>query len=110
LSIFAIFIVELVAFRWGTTKLAKLGVHHGQSTFVLSFSDAYTSSFLDAHGHRGGSHAAHGPEGILTKIGDEEVNFDVENLRQHDHDSISDSASGKIIGVAILEFGVLLHR
>lgn len=29
-SIFAIFIVELIAFRWGTAKLAKLGKHHGK--------------------------------------------------------------------------------
>jgi hypothetical protein len=31
LSIFSIFIVELVAFRWGTAKLAALGVRHGIS-------------------------------------------------------------------------------
>jgi hypothetical protein len=30
LSIFLIFIVELIAFRWGTSKLAKLGVLYGQ--------------------------------------------------------------------------------
>ena len=29
LSIFAIFLLELVAFRWGTAKLAKLGKTHG---------------------------------------------------------------------------------
>jgi hypothetical protein len=29
LSIFVIFIVELVAFRWGTSKLAALGMTHG---------------------------------------------------------------------------------
>lgn len=28
-SIFMIFIVELIAFRWGTAKLAKLGIVHG---------------------------------------------------------------------------------
>ncbi len=39
LSIFVIFIVELIAFRWGTAKLAKLGLSHGEvsdfSPFVL---------------------------------------------------------------------------
>jgi hypothetical protein len=29
LSIFALFIVELIAFRWGTAKLARLGKSHG---------------------------------------------------------------------------------
>lgn len=29
LSIFSIFIVELMAFRIGTAKLQKLGIHHG---------------------------------------------------------------------------------
>ncbi|KAK0467205.1 Zinc/iron permease [Desarmillaria tabescens] len=48
LSIFLIFIVELIAFRWGTKKLAEIGMRH------------------DAHGHLAGSHAAHGPEGNST--------------------------------------------
>ena len=29
ISIFGIFIVEIIAFRWGTAKLAKLGLSHG---------------------------------------------------------------------------------
>ncbi|KAJ6592297.1 hypothetical protein DFH09DRAFT_906830, partial [Mycena vulgaris] len=45
LSIFSIFILKLVAFRWGTAKVEKLGIRH------------------DPHGHYTGSHAAHGPEG-----------------------------------------------
>ena len=46
-SVFGIFITELVAFRWGTAKLASIGVSH------------------DPHGHgvpHSPSHAAHGPE------------------------------------------------
>jgi len=35
LSIFLIFIVELVAFRWGTAKLAQLGVSHGEFYLLL---------------------------------------------------------------------------
>ena len=31
LSAFSIFIVELFAFRIGTAKLKKLGIHHGMS-------------------------------------------------------------------------------
>jgi hypothetical protein len=28
-SIFGIFIIELIAFRWGTSKLAALNIQHG---------------------------------------------------------------------------------
>lgn len=31
LSIFTIFGVELIAFRWGSAKLAALGIQHGKS-------------------------------------------------------------------------------
>lgn len=30
LSIFSIFVTELIAFRWGTAKLASVGHHHGE--------------------------------------------------------------------------------
>ncbi|KAJ3977954.1 ZIP-like iron-zinc transporter [Lentinula raphanica] len=95
LSIFSIFIIELVAFRWGTALLAKIGVHH------------------DAHGHDTGSHAAHGPEGNLVTttskdveaLPSETIN---ESVHEHTH-RVSDSAVSQVIGVAILEFGVVLH-
>ncbi|KAG5636784.1 hypothetical protein H0H81_006898 [Sphagnurus paluster] len=108
-DIFSIFIVELVAFRWGTAKLQKLGVHH------------------DHHGHNLGGHAAHGPEGIYTqstqpvglaepKAADEKStsSSDVEEGKNthdhaHAHNSVMDNAAAQIIGVAILEFGVALH-
>ncbi|KAF8840803.1 ZIP zinc/iron transport family [Paxillus ammoniavirescens] len=96
LSLFSIFIIELVAFRWGTAKLAALGIKH------------------DAHGHGVGSHAAHGPEGVSTQVmssdsnsADEKYGSDIEASHQHvDYDS---SALAQIIGIFILEFGVLLH-
>lgn len=39
-SIFCIFFVELLAFRWGTSRLAKLGITYGMCfpitfTFIL---------------------------------------------------------------------------
>ncbi|KAF8074904.1 ZIP-like iron-zinc transporter [Lyophyllum atratum] len=112
LSIFSIFIVELIAFRWGTSKLQKLGLHH------------------DNHGHNLGSHAAHGPEGVYTqpqpaapvdvpKAADEKSNSSGSDIdseaqqhttRHHGHDNtVADSAEAQIIGVVILEFGVALH-
>ena len=51
-SIFMIFVVELIAFRWGTAVLAKVGLKH------------------DPHGHglATGAHAAHGPESQTLAI------------------------------------------
>ncbi|KAL4080539.1 Zinc/iron permease [Scleroderma citrinum] len=93
LSLFSIFIVELVAFRWGTAKLSALGVVH------------------DAHGHGLGAHAAHGPENVnpiqlstndsLSEKSDPEVAI---SKKVQD-----DNPLAQIIGVFILEFGVLLH-
>ncbi|KAF7310046.1 ZIP-like iron-zinc transporter [Mycena indigotica] len=88
LSIFSIFIVELVAFRWGTAKLDSIGLRH------------------DPHGHHTGSHAAHGPEGTQTPPSD--VEEALQKPQQHHH-HLGDSASAQIVGIAILEFGVLLH-
>jgi zinc transporter 1/2/3 len=93
--------VELIAFRWGTAKLASIGQKH------------------DTHGHSLGSHAAHGPEATFSAP-DNAVNkaekegstsSDVESathVRAH-ATSVSDNVLTQIIGVAILEFGVVLH-
>jgi len=93
LSIFAIFIVELVAFRWGTSKLAALGLTH------------------DPHGHGLGAHAAHGPEPGGSQIrpddDSEKINDDIESA--HEDKQMDLNAAAQIIGVFILEFGVLLH-
>ncbi|KAG2044163.1 Zinc/iron permease [Suillus americanus] len=90
LSVFSIFIVELVAYRWGTAKLAALGLRH------------------DAHGHGLGAHTAHGPEGGIPND-DSTTEKGTEDL-ESDHDKPLDlGATGQIIGVFILEFGVLLH-
>ena len=117
LSIFIIFIVELIAFRWGTAKLASIGIS------------------ADPHGHmdpNNATHAAHGPEGTTKTVlsshgayaGDEldpekgrESSLNGQNLKGADtqvlsasHQSVVDSPATQIIGVMILEFGVLLHR
>ncbi|KAI5830199.1 ZIP zinc/iron transport family [Schizophyllum commune Tattone D] len=101
-SIFGIFVTELLAFRWGSSKLAKLGLHH------------------DAHGHHAGSHAAHGPEGQLTSPeedvgtlsekpeGKRSLSIE-ERTRSPSHEDDTHSSIPQIIGVAILEFGVVLH-
>ncbi|KAL1945159.1 hypothetical protein VTO73DRAFT_2779 [Trametes versicolor] len=124
-----IFIVELVAFRWGTAVLARHGFAH------------------DAHGHGLASHAAHGPEtdrmtqaAIAKQQGSDgslthEKSTDIESQHSAEHthdaptypqahsdvqkhhghhthgapDALGDSPSAQIIGIAVLEFGVLLH-
>ncbi|KAJ7625642.1 ZIP-like iron-zinc transporter [Roridomyces roridus] len=101
LSIFSIFILELIAFRWGTSKLEKVGLRH------------------DPHGHFTGSHAAHGPEGAQTppkEAGDveQQSRSEEEDHGHHHHDhghghGHDSAASAQVIGIAILEFGVLLH-
>ncbi|EDR14053.1 ZIP-like iron-zinc transporter [Laccaria bicolor S238N-H82] len=95
LSIFIIFIVEIVAFRWGTSKLKEVGKSH------------------DAHGHNLGSHAAHGPESKAEQAStlQKEVSIEkVESGEDHHHEhSLEDSATTQLIGVAILEFGLVLH-
>ncbi|KAF9037712.1 ZIP-like iron-zinc transporter [Panaeolus papilionaceus] len=93
ISIFAIFMIEIVAFRVGTAKLKKLGVSH------------------DAHGHGPGSHAAHGPEGSFEDKATKPTanSSDVEVAQPAPVHPFQDSASTQIIGVAILEFGVVLH-
>lgn len=94
LAIFAIFIVELIAFRWGTAKLAAMGKVH------------------DPHGHSFGSHAAHGPEGNHDEIEvakPEKVANDIESVSGSEEDKDWSDALGQMIGVAILEFGILLH-
>jgi solute carrier family 39 (zinc transporter), member 1/2/3 len=109
LSIFLIFIAELVAFRWGSAKLASIGIA------------------ADPHGHHGvdgGAHAAHGPEGAQGTVLSEGGAFDDSDHEKHAGSegsqngvgghaadiSVVDNALTQIIGVAILEFGVLLHR
>ncbi|KAM6497018.1 ZIP-like iron-zinc transporter [Amanita muscaria] len=92
LSVFSIFIVELAAFRIGTAKLKALGIQY------------------DAHGHDhdAGTFAAHGPEADLEVAGktisEEDSPKAAPPVTVMDH-----KAMAQIIGVAILEFGVLLH-
>ncbi|KAJ7107718.1 ZIP-like iron-zinc transporter [Mycena epipterygia] len=93
LSIMSIFLVEIVAFRWGTAKLKKLGITH------------------DPHGHHVGAHAAHGPESTPANVQKEKYVDDAEAQKATftSFSNIDDSAAAQIIGVGILEFGVLLH-
>lgn len=79
---------------------------------------------VDAHGHDGhdGAHAAHGPETLeKTKDNMEDMTPRLEEAQTTSHSSNGvmniakpesglDSPLTQIVGVAILEFGVVLHR
>ncbi|KAJ3488876.1 hypothetical protein NLI96_g2527 [Meripilus lineatus] len=107
ISIFFIFVFELLAFRWGSARLKKLGVTH------------------DPHGHGPPTQESHAFENTNQSIhpieegrsekkdletasvqGPEQVTH---TLEVQETGNIADSALSKIVGVAILEFGVLLH-
>lgn len=122
-----IFIIELVAFRWGTAKLAALGIAHDPHGHGISH---------DPNVHGIGAHAAHGPE--LEKArgrsespssSDQEITIvekekDIEAAlatskdiphnhdhgHSHSHGVVEETAASQIVGIAILEFGVVLHR
>ena len=69
------------------------------------------ASPIDAHGHNIGGHAAHDPEGDFEQLPaaklEQDGSSDVEGQPKF---TIDDSAMAQVIGVAILEFGVVLHR
>jgi zinc transporter 1/2/3 len=120
-GVFGIFFMELIAFRVGTQRLKALGMDH------------------DPHGHgvAGGSHAAHGPEhytgtGTQSAQPSEDLEsasggshssttekdlekqaapspHDDHHHHHHSSSNVLDDPIPQIIGVAILEFGVLLH-
>ncbi|KAJ4473600.1 Zinc/iron permease [Lentinula aciculospora] len=98
LSIFSIFIVELIAFRWGTAKLAKIGVSydaHGHEAGAQGEKDVQdlTRAAEEAHAASKSSHSIHESETKQTQAGV----------------AVLDSPATQILGVAILEFGVVLH-
>jgi zinc transporter 1/2/3 len=72
---------------------------------------------VDAHGHGVGSVAAHGPEGDDQRgISQTNGNGSYEKKSMDDVESLqvvrnmNQNAAAQIIGVMILEFGVVLHR
>ncbi|KAI9507638.1 ZIP-like iron-zinc transporter [Russula earlei] len=96
LSSLGIFIIEIIAFRIGTAKLKELGITHGHGAGALSAS---------ASGH----------EVPLTSSDPEKTEKDHEVVHTHGRldkqgSFVSDEdALAQLIGVAILEFGVILH-
>ena len=106
-AVFFLFFAELIAFRWGTARLAKLGANY------------------DTHGH-GHGYTAHGPEGTndLTPAAtidaktksppssdaEFQAQTEVHHTHTHTHTHTQESSPlAQVISVIILEFGVLFH-
>lgn len=115
------FIIELIAFRWGTAKLAKLGIsvdsahtHGPASAHLQSPSPGSPLGGDDAHGH------LHQHQGVLHEHetdnekrsgeGDPDAESVTKIKAQFKGSAPIDSPVAQILGIAILEFGVLLHR
>ncbi|KAG8680592.1 high-affinity Zn(2+) transporter zrt1, partial [Ceratobasidium sp. 395] len=100
ISVFLVFFVEMAAFRWGTAKLDALGAK------------AY-----DTHGHAqegAGRHGAHGPETSIppptnTLSNPEKMSVESDPELGRPKMVLTDSALAQILGVVILEFGVVFH-
>ncbi|KAL4252037.1 ZIP transporter family protein [Abortiporus biennis] len=112
-SIFMIFIVEIVAFRWGTKKLAKLGV----GKIANDDHDILAQPQLSALGEKEKSINSGNTDLEINQtprsLGDIGTNANTHRVQEgerHPHSGeIVDSALSQIVGVLILEFGVILH-
>ena len=75
-----------------------------------------TKKNSDAHGHSVGTHSSHGPETHQTELqatADKEPNSsDIESHASGNDEAFTfdESILAQMVGVGILEFGVLLHR
>jgi zinc transporter 1/2/3 len=105
LSVFSLFITEVIAYRWGTAKLKAAGIGHGMFISLVSIEpqDAY-HTFSVPHPHE------HPPGPIEEKRADGSQEEEANPYTITDEIVVDESAIAQIIGVAILEFGVVLHR
>ncbi|KAG8902494.1 high-affinity Zn(2+) transporter zrt1, partial [Tulasnella sp. 408] len=121
MSMFALFLTELFAFRIGTAKLEALKVDYGKPLFPFARMAAGLNrshnSTVDPHGHalaQAGHHSAHGPEAERSHPhpAPKEKEVDSSDVEAHDHARVTafySTTMAQIIGVSILEFGVIFH-
>ncbi|TFL01090.1 ZIP-like iron-zinc transporter [Pterulicium gracile] len=97
-SVFMIFVMELVAMRWGMSKLKKLGIY---------------PDLVHSHGLR--AHPTHGPFSDLAAVSDKPDDAAGEsNARDPESQTTPPAAHHdqrvqQLIGVAVLEFGLIFH-
>lgn len=104
-AVFTIFIVELMAFRFGTSYLEKRGIApnpHGHG--IIGTAKA-------GHAHEDESGTEIHRTSSMRAIGDVEkvVKADGSEISDEEPTNVLDTPLAQIVGIAILEFGVLLH-
>ncbi|KAK7453395.1 low-affinity Zn(2+) transporter zrt2 [Stygiomarasmius scandens] len=131
LSLFCIFILELMAFRWGNAKLAAVGAQRQYNSYRHS-SDTAARTYVNH-----GSEEPRMLTGLLTPTSMENVDSNSEAAQEMSivasmsrsvdeesgstsaigmtppvkvHSPLTDSAWKRIIGIAVLEFGIVFHR
>ncbi|KAG6375624.1 ZIP zinc transporter-domain-containing protein [Boletus reticuloceps] len=103
LSLFVIFIVQIISFRWGMATARQTG---DKAWYVCNtVIKELLITLIDVHGHGQRSDTADSPDGASDG---EKITSDVEEA-QPEHIHIDDSALAQVVGIFILEFGVLLH-
>ncbi|GJE91535.1 ZIP-like iron-zinc transporter [Phanerochaete sordida] len=106
MSIFTMFIVELVAFRWGTAKLASIGVEHDD--IGPSPCCAAPTILIEPSIPKYGATLAR-PSSVTSPTPKTSSSQVVLPDCEQQSRGVMDSPATQIIGVAILEFGILLH-
>lgn len=106
-SLYFTFVMEMVAFRVGTARLKKLGIGVPEESMGMG-------SQPGSHGSHPGAHAGHiGGPADMSAAENAKGEKDPVIIEEHDvayQDSSTDSpAVAQILGVAILECGVILH-
>lgn len=104
ISVFVMFIVELVAFRWGTAKLASIGIEHDEPGLpACCATPGLGAATVPTYGSTSSAPLSPSTD---SKTSAEEVTLpELEGQSR----GIVDSPATQILGVAILEFGILLH-
>ncbi|KAF9646231.1 ZIP zinc/iron transport family [Thelephora ganbajun] len=95
LSLFSLFLIEVIAFRWGTARLARPSLTQGLCSVPISPYEAHSTTFTEYETTNGHHH-------IHLEKGDEETASPSSKVGP-------DSAHAQFVSIAILEFGVVLH-
>lgn len=104
-SVFTIFLVELIAHRAGAAFLRRRG--------LLSI-DAHSSTGNEVGHSTHGAHVESSTTNVGGRIGEEEEDSMGKGSEEVGHDhrdeyKMDENALAQILGVAILEFGVIFH-
>ncbi|CAO1637464.1 unnamed protein product [Sympodiomycopsis kandeliae] len=100
ISMFMTFLVELLAFRLGSGIASRLAYDPHKGGHHHANEHAHTSPAIAAHRQS---------EGLVSHGSDEEVGKSADSDSDAKSDTTLSAAASEILGVAILEFGVIFH-